>query len=219
MEKQIVTINTNHICPMVTGVTPHVGGVIVGPGCPSVLIDGIPVSLLGDTCICVGPPDAIVQGHPGVMIDGIPVTVQNSMTAHGGVIPVGVVGVSIISGSSPITVNHTSPKKNKLLAFLSGNSLKEATTNHKELQKQAVEEEPMIFNVHWEEEDVKIGEGRMRHKVTVAADTAGFKDGESVTFTISPKQIDPDCETQPQEVELQGTVSGNRVTAEWTVEF
>ena len=58
---------------MVTGVTPHVGGPIVGPGCPGVLVDGVPVSVMGDTCVCCGPPDMIVQGYPGVMVDGTPV--------------------------------------------------------------------------------------------------------------------------------------------------
>jgi hypothetical protein len=27
-----------HVCPMVTGVVPHVGGPIVGPGAPTVLV-------------------------------------------------------------------------------------------------------------------------------------------------------------------------------------
>mgnify|MGYP007097122443 CR=1 FL=1 len=41
--KQIVTINLNHICPMVTGVTPHIGGPIIGPGCPGVMVNGVPI--------------------------------------------------------------------------------------------------------------------------------------------------------------------------------
>lgn len=104
---QIVTITLNHICPMVTGVVPHIGGPIVGPGCSGVLVDGIPVSLMGDTCVCSGPPDVIVQGYPGVLADGVPVVVQNSMTAHGGIIPMGIVGVTIDSAKpvKPVTMN------------------------------------------------------------------------------------------------------------------
>jgi uncharacterized Zn-binding protein involved in type VI secretion len=33
-----------HVCPMVTGVVPHVGGPISGPGCPTVLIQSLPAA-------------------------------------------------------------------------------------------------------------------------------------------------------------------------------
>ncbi|NEK70265.1 MAG: type VI secretion protein, partial [Xanthomonas perforans] len=33
-----------HVCPMVTGVVPHVGGPIVSPGAPTVLIGGLPAA-------------------------------------------------------------------------------------------------------------------------------------------------------------------------------
>ena len=39
-----------HVCPMVTGVVPHVGGPIAAPGAPKVLIGGLPAARLGDTC-------------------------------------------------------------------------------------------------------------------------------------------------------------------------
>lgn len=105
--KQIVTINLNHVCPMVTGYIPHIGGPIVGPGCSGVLVDGTPVSIMGDTCICYGPPDVVVQGYPGVLVDGTPVVVQNCMTAHGGIIPMGVAGVTVDSAKpvKPVTMN------------------------------------------------------------------------------------------------------------------
>lgn len=47
-----------HVCPMVTpGLppVPHVGGPVVGPGVPTVLIEKLPASVLGDSCVCVGP--------------------------------------------------------------------------------------------------------------------------------------------------------------------
>jgi uncharacterized Zn-binding protein involved in type VI secretion len=50
-----------HACPMVTGVVPHVGGPILPPGSPTVLIGG-------DQATCTGPPDVIAMGCPTVLI-------------------------------------------------------------------------------------------------------------------------------------------------------
>ncbi|MCB9018547.1 MAG: PAAR domain-containing protein, partial [Prevotellaceae bacterium] len=64
-----------HTCPMLTpGLPPipHVGGPIVGPGVPTVLIGGLPAAVVGDTCVCAGPPDTIVMGSMTVMIGGKP---------------------------------------------------------------------------------------------------------------------------------------------------
>ena len=218
--QQVVTINTNHICPMVTGVVPHVGGPIVGPGNVGILVDGIPVSVIGDTCVCSGPPDVVVQGYPGVLADGIPITVQNCMTAHGGIIPMGVVGV-VVSSASPVTIKHKSPARDKSLAFLSGNgeSYNEAVANQDSLQEQANEQEPMIYNVHWEKEDVYTSEGALEVKVTVNADTLGFDDGEVITFTRAPELIDEDESKLQEPIQLNGEVNNNHVKVEWTVEF
>lgn len=87
-----------HVCPMATpGLPPipHVGGPIVGPGVPTVLINGMPAAVLGDMCICVGPPDSIVSGSATVMIGGVPAARMGDMTAHGGSIVVGVPTVMI----------------------------------------------------------------------------------------------------------------------------
>jgi len=81
-----------HICPMQTpGLPPipHVGGAIVGPGVPTVLIRGLPAAVLGDSCVCVGPPDAIVLGSSTVMIGGKPAARLGDTTAHGGSIVLG----------------------------------------------------------------------------------------------------------------------------------
>ncbi len=61
-------LTDNHVCPMVTGVVPHVGGPISGPGAPMVLIGGLPAARMTDMCVCVGPPDTIVGGCPTVLI-------------------------------------------------------------------------------------------------------------------------------------------------------
>ena len=78
-----------HTCPMVTGVVPHVGGPILPPGMPTVLIGGMPAARMGDMCTCVGPPDVIAMGSPKVMIGGMPAARMGDMTSHGGVITLG----------------------------------------------------------------------------------------------------------------------------------
>jgi uncharacterized Zn-binding protein involved in type VI secretion len=78
-----------HVCPMVTGVVPHVGGPISGPGAPTVLIGGLPAARVGDMAVCVGPPDAIIVGCFTVLIGGQPAARMGDATAHGGVIALG----------------------------------------------------------------------------------------------------------------------------------
>lgn len=84
-----------HICPMVTGVVPHVGGPIIGPGCPSVLINGLPAACMGDICTCIGPPSSIIFGSPNVLHGGRPAARMGDPTAHGGVIVLGMPTVLI----------------------------------------------------------------------------------------------------------------------------
>jgi uncharacterized Zn-binding protein involved in type VI secretion len=81
-----------HVCPMVTpGVPPipHVGGPISGPGVPNVLIGGLPAAVLGDMCVCTGPPDSIVKGSATVMISSRPAARMGDTCAHGGSIVLG----------------------------------------------------------------------------------------------------------------------------------
>ena len=85
-----------HVCPMVTGVVPHVGGPISAPGCPTVLIGGMPAARVGDMCVCVGPPDVIALGSFTVLIGGQPAARMGDMTAHGG---------SIILGCPTVIIN------------------------------------------------------------------------------------------------------------------
>jgi uncharacterized Zn-binding protein involved in type VI secretion len=74
---------------MVTGVVPHVGGPIVSPGAPTVLIGGLPAARVTDMAICVGPPDVIVMASFTVLTAGLPQARIGDMTAHGGVIVTG----------------------------------------------------------------------------------------------------------------------------------
>ncbi len=81
-----------HNCPMATpGVppVPHVGGPIVGPGVPTVMIGMLVASVVGDNATCVGPPDVIVSGSTSVMIGGRPAARLGDPTAHGGIITMG----------------------------------------------------------------------------------------------------------------------------------
>ena len=78
-----------HVCPMVTGVVPHVGGPIAGPGCPTVLIGGLPAARVTDMAVFAGPPDLIVLGSFTVLIGGLPAARLGDMTAHGGAIVTG----------------------------------------------------------------------------------------------------------------------------------
>ena len=82
-------ISDMHVCPMVTGVVPHVGGPILPPGAPLVLIGGLPAARMGDMATCVGPPDTIIIGSPTVLIGGQPAARLGDSCAHGGAIILG----------------------------------------------------------------------------------------------------------------------------------
>jgi uncharacterized Zn-binding protein involved in type VI secretion len=78
-----------HTCPMSDGPKPHVGGPILPPGCPTVMIGGVPAARATDMCTCVGPPDTIAAGSATVLIGGMPAARVGDSTGHGGVITVG----------------------------------------------------------------------------------------------------------------------------------
>jgi uncharacterized Zn-binding protein involved in type VI secretion len=78
-----------HVCPMVTGIVPHVGGPILPPGGIPVLIGGLPAARVGDQATCIGPPDVIVLGSFKVLIRGQPAARMGDTTAHGGTIVMG----------------------------------------------------------------------------------------------------------------------------------
>ncbi|ALL06181.1 type VI secretion protein [Pedobacter sp. PACM 27299] len=87
-----------HICPMVNPgpvPIPHVGGPVIGPGLPTVLIGGLPAARVGDMLTCVGPPDSIVMGSATVLIGGMPAARMGDQTAHGGSIMIGALNVMI----------------------------------------------------------------------------------------------------------------------------
>ena len=86
-------ITDMHTCPMQTPAfpspIPHVGGPMIGPGCPTVLIGNMPAAIMGDNAVCVGPPDSCIKGSATVMIGGKPAVRMGDSTAHGGQIILG----------------------------------------------------------------------------------------------------------------------------------
>lgn len=89
-------ITDMHSCPMVNpNGSPHVGGPVLPPGEPTVLIGGMPAAKLGDQATCAGPPDTIVAGSGTVLIGGSPAARMGDATAHGG---------SIIAGEATVII-------------------------------------------------------------------------------------------------------------------
>ena len=81
-----------HVCPMVTpGVPPipHVGGPLLPPGHPTVLVGGMPAAKATGMCVCVGPPSLVAKGSMTVLVGGLPAARMGDMTAHGGTIVLG----------------------------------------------------------------------------------------------------------------------------------
>lgn len=206
-----------HTCPMVTGVTPHVGGPISGPGNSGILVDGTPVSIMGDMCVCTGPPDVIVTGCPGVLADGVPIVTETCMTAHGGVVPMGVPGVTVSSSpmkSAVIPITQIPfPEISLISRIFSPRQAKEADKGLEEVKDAVTREddrEKRIFNIHWRYNESRTSESREKKMVSVVADTWGYADGESLTFQIFNEE---------GEVlkELSATVQDNHIEAEWEV--
>ena len=90
-------ITDMHVCPMLTVLVPHVGGPIIGPGAPTVMIDGLPAAVMGDTCTCVGPPATIVTGAFTVLLEGQPAARMSDSTDHGG---------EIVEGSPDVLIGE-----------------------------------------------------------------------------------------------------------------
>jgi uncharacterized Zn-binding protein involved in type VI secretion len=77
-----------HVCRMVTGTVPHVGGPVVA-GEATVLIAGMPAARAGDAAACAGPPDTVLGGSSTVLIGGLPAARLGDACAHGGTITLG----------------------------------------------------------------------------------------------------------------------------------
>ncbi len=112
MGKPAARVGDMHICPMVTpGLppVPHVGGPILPPGKPTVLIGNMPAATMGSMCVCTGPPDSIVLGSLGVLIGGQPAARMGDMCAHGGTIAAGFPTVLIGEINPPAPAASAAP--------------------------------------------------------------------------------------------------------------
>jgi uncharacterized Zn-binding protein involved in type VI secretion len=78
-----------HVCPMVTGIVPHVGGPILPPCAITVLVGALPAARVTDMALCAGPPDVIALGSFTVLIMNLPAARIGDLTAHGGTIVMG----------------------------------------------------------------------------------------------------------------------------------
>ena len=78
-----------HVCPMVTGVVPHVGGPILPPGQITVLVGAMPAAKVTTMCTCVGTPSLVAMGSFTTLVGGMPAARLGDMTAHGGSIVFG----------------------------------------------------------------------------------------------------------------------------------
>ncbi len=148
MPGPVATIGSMHLCPMSDGPKPHVGGPIIGPGAPNVMINGKSAALMGDMCTCMSAPDVIAMGAPSVFINGVPVVCQGDLTAHGGVIVQGEPNVIIGTATPlpPVVMPEdeipfpTISIKNRVLSVLTGNSNTEAKENQDKLRENTKEE-------------------------------------------------------------------------------
>ena len=95
MAQPAARVGDMHTCPVTDGPKPHVGGPLLPPGCPTVLIGGQPAARVGDMATCTGPPDNIVKGSATVLIGGQLAARQGDVTAHGGTITLGCPNVLI----------------------------------------------------------------------------------------------------------------------------
>lgn len=226
MEKKLIaTIGSMHVCPMVTGVTPHVGGPIIGPGEPGILINGQPVAVLGDQCVCSGPPDVIVTACPVVLINGKPVATVGSMTAHGGQIITGAPGVSISSATpmkpAVVPLRHIPFPEisltSQLLASSQANYARQEQQKVKECVAQKDDKPKKVFNLQWKYKDVIINEGETEQKVLLTADTWGYEDNEEVKFSIYLPDDDNGEEGEVIE-EVLGKVLDSHIEIEWEID-
>lgn len=228
------TLTSMHVCPMVTGYVPHVGGPVTGPGVPTVLIGAKPAAVMGDMCTCVGPPDTIVQGEATVLIGGKPAATMGSTTAHGGSITVGQPTVLIGTGAGAATA--IAPVKripfpkisiaDRLGAVITGNGakLKEAQANQEALKKAAEEyvPTPRIIGAEFfdEESGEKTDRGELIKVIKMRVFTRDFADGDKVIINLRRTKIkDKEGKKIDDEevVILTGTVNGDVAIVEYEV--
>lgn len=87
--KPAARVTDMHVCPMFSGLVPHVGGPVIPPCAITVITGNMIQARIGDMCVCAGPPDIIAMGSPTVIVRGQPAARILDNTAHGGMIVTG----------------------------------------------------------------------------------------------------------------------------------
>ena len=108
-----------HMCPMVTpGVppVPHVGGPVLPPGAPTVLIGGPFAARMGDMAVCVGPPDVIAMASVNTFVGGMMQARMTDATAHGGMVMVGLPTV-LVGGPAVVMAGSADANDARLVAY------------------------------------------------------------------------------------------------------
>lgn len=88
MTRPAARVTDMHVCPMLTGPVPHVGGPVVVP-CPTVLIGRLPAATAAAMVVCVGPPDMIAMGSATVLTGKKPQARLGDPCGHGGALVAG----------------------------------------------------------------------------------------------------------------------------------
>ena len=171
---------------------PHVGGPITGPPVPTVLIGGMPAAVMGNMCVCVGPPDTIIMGSTGVFIGGKPAARMGDPTAHGGVIVAGCPTVLIgeVAPGSPASPVLPLPVKQAMAAMNS-------TAASSAAQQVATMKSAAQKGVPFCEKCAALAAAKAEEKKNpkpVAAAMTGLKTDQSVALTDSAKSGTPFCE-------------------------
>jgi uncharacterized Zn-binding protein involved in type VI secretion len=182
-------LNDNHICPMQTPAVvpiPHVGGPILGPGVPNVLIEGMPAAVGGVVCIGAGPPSAIKTGTMGALSAGRAAARVGDPTMHGGTIlppgaPTVIIGETSSGNSKPMVANVAAGARGE------GSSGSTAQTSWIEIQMN----DRAGFGVANTKFTLETAEGQIIHGVTDGnglARVEGIKPGDhKITFPDLPQ--------------------------------
>lgn len=84
-----VRVGDMHTCSLTIPV-PHVGGVVQGPGAPTVLVGNLPAATRKSACSCaLGLPNMVVGGSTTVLIGHEAPARVGDATAHGGQLATG----------------------------------------------------------------------------------------------------------------------------------
>ena len=233
--KPVATLGSMHVCPMVNGTVPHVGGPVT-QGDPMVLINGKPAATIGSMCVCVGPPDVIAQGAPNVLVNGKPIATLGSMTAHGGTITVGDPTVLVAPAGTAATappLQLTFPKvtiaqRTVTYATSNGKQLKIAEENQEALRQASEQQAPpeapaFIVSVQAMYKEHSVSETHIKQILVLTAQTINIPNGEQITLTITKGMLGQtssnDTSNQEDEVleEIQAMVQDNVAQVEWEV--